>query len=121
MCVMEQMEVGTEFLAQAFEQAGDKIEVELGTPQIFDGCVFFCWLVIHFAATDAVGAGEAGDPALRANGSVAELGVGGDGGDGVLDVVTAGVAVDEDRVSGNDIERSEEHTSELQSRSDLVC
>src|SRR5467141_2089582 len=105
MRVMEQVKVGAEFLAQALEQTRDKIEVKLRAPQIFDGRVFFCGLVIHFAAADAVGACEAGDAALRANGFVAELGVGGYGDDGVPDVVAAGVAVDEDGVAGGAAEQ----------------
>src|SRR4029077_5168320 len=79
--------------------AGDKIEVELGAPRIFSWRIFFGGLVVHFAAADAVGGGETGNAALRANGFVAELGVSGNGCDGGIDVFTIGVAVDEDGVA----------------------
>src|SRR4029077_5568985 len=105
MRVMEQVEVGTKFLAQAFEQAGDEIEVELGAPRIFSGRVFFGGLVKHFAAADAVGAGETGDAALRANGFVTELGILGDSRDGGIDVFAIGMAVDEDGVAGSAAEQ----------------
>src|SRR5229473_3761656 len=99
MRVVEQVEVGAEFLAQTFEQAGDKIEVELGAPRIFSWRIFFGGLVKHFAAADTIGALKAGDAALRANGSVAELGIVGDSRDGGIDVFTIGVAVDQDGVA----------------------
>src|SRR6267142_5501092 len=96
MYIVEQGKLGAKFLAQAFEQAGHEIHVQLGTPRAFEGHVFFGGLIKHFAAANAVGAVESGDATLRANGFVAELGVFGDGGNSVVDIFAAGVAVHQD-------------------------
>src|SRR5467141_1322112 len=96
MYIVEQGKLRAEFFAQAFEQPGHEIHVQLGTPRAFEGHVFFGGLIKHVAAANAVGAVESGDAALRANGFVAELGVFGDGGNGVVDIFAAGVAVHQD-------------------------
>src|SRR6266404_6175188 len=100
MRIVEEVKVGAEFPAQAFEQAGDEIEVELGAPGVFGWRVFFCWLVKHFAAADTVRAFEARDAALRANGFVAKLGIVGNGRDGGIDVLSISVAVNHDGLAG---------------------
>src|SRR5882672_9179164 len=94
--IVEQGKLRAEFLAQAFEQAGHEIHVQLGAPGAFEGHVFFGGLVKHFAAANAVGAVESGDATLRANRFVAELGVFGDGGNSVVDIFAAGVAIHQD-------------------------
>src|ERR1700722_794060 len=86
MRVVEEMQVGAEFLTQALEKTRDEIQVELGAPGILERGVLFSWLVIHFAATDTIDTVEAGDTALCANGFVAEFGVLSHRGDGVVDI-----------------------------------
>src|SRR5260370_16273468 len=73
MCIVEEVEVGAEFFAQAFEQAGDEIEVELGAPGVFGWRGFFCWLVKKFAAAATVRAFEAREAALPPSGVLATL------------------------------------------------
>src|SRR5258708_40332004 len=79
MRIVEEVKVGAEFPAQAFEQAGDEIEVELGAPGVFGWRVFFGGLVKNFSAGGPVKGLRAGGAALGAEGLLAQLWIGGDG------------------------------------------
>src|SRR5260370_30060052 len=78
-----------------------EVQVQLRTPDVLEGCIFLCWLVVHFAAAYSVGTRQAGNTALRANRLISEPDVIGNSFDRLLDVLSTRVTIDKNTVAGS--------------------
>src|SRR5260370_29594028 len=77
------------------------VQIQLRFPDVLEGCIFLCWLVVHFAAAYSVGTRQAGNTALRANRLISEPDVIGNSFDRLLDVLSTSVTIDKNTVAGS--------------------
>src|SRR5260370_4542139 len=96
--VVQQMNLLSKLFAQPGKKLGREIQVVFGRPTVFRRSIFLGRLVIHVAASDAVGTLHPRDTGLSANGFVAELEILADSVDRGFDVRTAGVPVDQNSI-----------------------
>src|SRR6266850_8530676 len=101
MRVMQQVNFRSELLAKPFEQERREVQVQLGAPYILRRSIFFRRFVIHFAAAHSVCAFQPGNATLRANRFVSKFEVVGDRLNGLLEVPTAGMSVNENAAAGS--------------------
>src|SRR5215469_4991559 len=112
MRVVKEMQVGTEVPPQTREKLWNEVEVEFGRPQIFRGSIFFGGFVVVAALSDAVGARQARDSALNANGLIALSHESRDRFHGLFKVGAAGVSVDHQAVPRSAPEKLVERDAE---------
>src|SRR5260370_30662133 len=89
--VVQQMNLFSKLFAQPGKKLGREIQVVFGRPTVFRRSIFLGRLVIHVAASDAVGTLHPRDAGLSANGFIAELEILADSVNLGFDVLTTGV------------------------------
>src|SRR5260370_9523802 len=77
------------------------VQIQLRTPDVLEGCIFLCWLVVHFAAAYSVGSRQAGNTALRADRIISDADVIGNSFGRLLDVLSTRVTIDKNTVAGS--------------------
>jgi hypothetical protein len=96
--VMQEVQVVAELTAQPVEHRGHEVEIALAAPDGFERAMLLRRFVRLRSLGDAVSVIQPRDAALRADRGVSEIGLPGDGMDGVVERLAVRVRVDHDAI-----------------------